>query len=68
MNKDNFKKLHMCEYKPDPILEECIAFMLYATPKEIHECKRDGLFEPRYIREAKRIINQDRNITLALCG
>jgi bacterioferritin-associated ferredoxin len=61
MNRDDFEKLYLCEWKPDPILQECVAFMRYATPKEIHECKRDGLFDGKCIREAKRIIEQEKH-------
>ena len=56
---EDFKKLYLCEWKQDPIMQECVAFMRYATPEEIRVYKREGLITGEQVREATRIIESE---------
>ena len=55
-SEEEFKRMYMCKWKQDPIMQECVAFMRYATTEKVAVYKRDGLFTAEQIREAKRII------------
>ena len=56
LSADEFNRLYVGEFKPDPIINECVAFLRWATPKQISEYKRDGLFTVEQIRESRRIL------------
>lgn len=57
--EEEFKRLYMCEWKQDPIMQECVSLMRYATTEKVAVYKRDGLFTAEQIREAKRIIERE---------
>ena len=54
-SKQAFKELVMGNWDPDPVINECIAFLKYATPKMVSECKRQGTFTREQIRIARQI-------------
>lgn len=56
LTTEEFKALYMCEWKTDPMMSQCVAFMRYATPAQVRQYKREGLFTEGQIREARRII------------
>lgn len=56
MTPAEFNYQYLCEFKPDPIIEECVAFLRYATDDEIRLYKCQGIFSSQIIRQAKRII------------
>ena len=58
-----FKKQVMSEFKPCPILEECIAFMRYATRQEIRSAKDCGLFSRNDFKRARERINSERELS-----
>ncbi len=59
MTPKEFEDQYLCAWKPDPILEECVAFLRYATPAMVREYKREGLFSGQCIRDARRIIESE---------
>ena len=60
MNEQKFKEAYLCEFKPDPVLLEIVEFLRYADAKEISKWRREGLFDARLLREAKRLLQEER--------
>lgn len=60
MTQEEFNKQYLGVFEPDPVLQECVAFMRYATQEEVRQCRRDNLFTVAQIREAQRIIETER--------
>lgn len=59
MNQEEFNRMYLGEFKPDPVIEECVAFLRWATPAEVSAYRRDGLFSPSDIRAARRILAEE---------
>ena len=57
--RDEFKRLYQCEFTPCPIISECVAFLRWATPKDVTRYNREGLFTGTQIRAARRIIEME---------
>lgn len=56
MTPAEFNNQYLGEFKPDPIIEECVAFLRYASKDHLQVYKRQGLFSNEQIRQARRII------------
>jgi hypothetical protein len=59
INTEEFEQQYLGEFKPDPIISECIAFLQYATPEMIADYKRKGLFTNEDIKTARQILEAD---------
>ena len=59
MDRDKFKKLYECEWKADPLLNETIAYLRYATPKEIATGIIEGWLDRQMVRDAKQAIRRE---------
>ena len=59
MNCDEFKRLYLGKFKPDPVVQEIVAFLRYATDSQIREYRREGLLPTHEYMEAKSILEQE---------
>tara|TARA_R110002050_G_scaffold12410_1_gene40885 strand:+ start:180 stop:377 length:198 start_codon:yes stop_codon:yes gene_type:complete len=56
MTPVEFNKQYLCNFKPEPVIDQCVSFLSHATESQIREFKREGIFSTHTIREAMRII------------
>ena len=61
MDSKEFKRLYVGEFKPDPVVDEIVAFLRYAKASEIAEWKREGLLPKEELKQAKRILDRESN-------
>jgi len=59
MTKQEFERLYLCRFEPDPILIEIAAFLKYATEDEIKDHLRIGSFTRKDISQARIIIEKE---------
>jgi len=59
MTPEEFNFQYMCEFKPDPIIRECVEFLRHATPRLIADYKHRGLFSADDIKAARWIIEDE---------
>ena len=59
MTPEDFKRQYLCEFPPDPELQKIVAFLRYATDKDIRAWRRDGLMSSRQYRDARMILERE---------
>jgi hypothetical protein len=59
MSPGEFKRQYLGEFKPCPIVRECVAFLRYATPDMIADYKRKGLLTNEDIKAARQILEAE---------
>lgn len=61
MTKDELKEYYLGRFRPDPVINEIVQFIRYATATEIRIWMREGLISSEQLRLARAIIANENN-------
>ena len=56
MTEEEFNNLYIGEFKPDPIVRECMEYLENASDDEIRQAKKEGYFTAKNIRDARHLM------------